>query len=155
MSHRCPICYKEFQSTEALTEHKAYKHPEQDNAPRKPKYWVWIVVGISILAFLWWSFGSILAGGQYDEFAQCIANSGAQFYGAFWCPHCSEQKELFGASAKHLPYIECSTPDGQGQLAVCSAAGINSYPTWIFTDGTRGAVMSLQELSQKTNCPLA
>jgi hypothetical protein len=38
---------------------------------------------------------------------------------------------------------------------VCSAAGINSYPTWIFTDGTRGAVMSLQELSQKTNCPLA
>lgn len=154
MSHRCSTCLKEFQTTEALTEHRAYKHPEHHNAPKKPKYWIWIVVAIGLVAFLWWSFGSLIAGGQYDDLAQCIADSGARFYGAFWCPHCSEQKEMFGTSARHLPYIECSTSDGKSQLPVCSSAGIDSYPTWVFSDGTRGSVMTLQQLAQKTNCPL-
>ena len=30
-------------------------------------------------------------------------------YGAYWCPHCAHQKELFGAEAWSLiPYVECS-----------------------------------------------
>ena len=29
-------------------------------------------------------------------------------YGAFWCSHCFEQKQAFGAEAAHeLPYVEC------------------------------------------------
>lgn len=90
-----------------------------------------------------------------DEFAQCISDSGAKFYGAFWCPHCNDQKKLFGSSVKNLPYIECSTPDGNSQLQECRDAEIQSYPTWEFADGTRqGGVISLQELSEITNCQL-
>src|SRR5665811_873658 len=37
--------------------------------------------------------------GQYDEFAQCIKDSGTVFYGAFWCSHCQAQKKMFGSSA--------------------------------------------------------
>lgn len=93
--------------------------------------------------------------GNYDEFAQCIADSGATFYGAFWCPHCLEQKELFGASQKNLPYVECSTPDRRGQLQVCIDAGIQSYPTWEFADGERQTgVVSLEMLAEKTSCEL-
>lgn len=97
--------------------------------------------------------------GKYDAFAQCIKDSGAQFYGAFWCPHCKAQKEMFGASAKYLPYVECSTPDGTGQNQQCTDIGITSYPTWILKDGTRlptegYAGVSLETLSQKTGCPL-
>ena len=40
--------------------------------------------------------------------AEYLTEEGALFYGASWCPHCQEQKRLFGASASRLPYIECS-----------------------------------------------
>lgn len=93
--------------------------------------------------------------GPYDDFAKCIDSKGAKFYGAFWCPHCKEQKELFRTSVKYLPYVECSTPDGQGQLPLCTDAGIKGYPTWIFADGSKSStVMTLQELADKTSCTL-
>ncbi len=117
---------------------------------------------------LYWILGIIIIGGvvalvvreakkpgQYDTLAQCINNSGAKFYGAFWCPHCQATKALFGKSARLLPYIECSTPDGKSQLPICKDANVEGYPTWTFTDGTRlSGEQSLQELADKTNCPL-
>ncbi len=91
--------------------------------------------------------------GKYDTFAQCIADSGATFYGAFWCPHCQAQKAMFGRSAKLLPYVECSEPDGTGQLATCVDEKIEGYPTWIFADGSReSGERTLEELAAKTSC---
>ncbi|OGY46094.1 MAG: hypothetical protein A3A24_03690 [Candidatus Buchananbacteria bacterium RIFCSPLOWO2_01_FULL_46_12] len=93
--------------------------------------------------------------GQYDSFAQCLKQSGAKMYGAYWCPHCQDQKEMFGPSWQYVDYIECAIPGGQGQTAVCSQAGIDGYPTWVFGDGSRVAgAMSLSDISQKSNCPL-
>jgi hypothetical protein len=93
--------------------------------------------------------------GQYDQLALCINESGAKFYNAFWCSHCQEQKKMFGSSAKYLPSIECSSPDGQKQLDVCSEAGIDAYPTWVFADGSRQAGgLSLETLAEKTNCSI-
>ncbi len=90
----------------------------------------------------------------YDAFAQCLTDAGAKFYGAFWCPHCAEQKKMFEGSTK-LPYIECSTPDGKGQVSQCTDLGIEGYPTWIFADGEKvGRTMQLNELSDKTSCSL-
>lgn len=90
----------------------------------------------------------------YDGFAQCLTDAGAKFYGAYWCPHCQNQKKAFQNSSK-LPYVECSTPNGQGQLQVCTDAGITGYPTWVFADGTRlDGERELQELAEKTNCEL-
>ncbi len=66
-----------------------------------------------------------------------LAQRGAKMYGAYWCPHCVEQKELFGASAKRLPYVECSSGGpGSPQTQTCRAAGIAQYPTWII-DGKK------------------
>jgi hypothetical protein len=93
--------------------------------------------------------------GKLDSFAACLGEKGATFYGAFWCPHCNEQKRLFGTSVKLLPYTECSTPDSKGMTAACQEAGIQSYPTWEFADGSRTTgVQSLSFLSEKTGCPL-
>jgi len=87
-----------------------------------------------------------------DDFAQCLADAGAKFYGAFWCPHCQEQKALFKKSEK-LPYVECSLPDGQGQTQECADEGITGYPTWKFADGTElGGVQQFAKLAEKTNC---
>lgn len=93
--------------------------------------------------------------GKYDEFATCIKDSGAIFYGAFWCPHCQAEKKLFGTSAKLLPYVECSTADGKAQTQICIDKKIESYPTWIFADGSQETgEVSLATLSEKTNCPI-
>ena len=93
--------------------------------------------------------------GNYDQFAQCLSEKGAKFYGAFWCPHCQEQKRLFGRSVSKLPYIECSMPDAKTQTQVCIDQKITGYPTWIFADGSRTEkVLELSELADKTSCEL-
>ncbi len=116
-----------------------------------------IVVWISIVVVV----GGLIAllvvqankPGKYDTVAQCINDSGAKFYGAFWCPHCQATKAMFGKSAKKLPYIECSQPSGKGQLPICDEAGITGYPTWRFADGSELAgERTIVELAAKTNC---
>ncbi len=93
--------------------------------------------------------------GQYDSLAECAKEKGAVFYGAFWCPHCRDQKKLFGNSAKLIPYQECSTADASGQLQVCIDKKIESYPTWEFADGSRiSGTISPEQLAEKTSCPL-
>ena len=95
-----------------------------------------IVVIVAVLViFIGGAVWASSRPGPYDEFATCIKDSGAEFFGAFWCPHCQAQKQEFGRSAKKLPYIECSTPDGKGQTDICKENTIESYPTWIFPDG--------------------
>lgn len=95
------------------------------------------------------------APGKLDGFAQCLKDKGAVFYGAFWCPHCQNEKAMFGKSARLLPYHECSTPDASGQLPDCTEKKIEGYPTWIFADGSRETgEVTLQKLAEKTDCAL-
>ena len=129
-------------------------HPEKKMVLRisKKKMLVAILIVIVFAAGLWYF---TMPTKDYTAFAQCISASGTKFYGAFWCPHCNDQKAMFGAAKGYLPYVECSTPDGQGQLDVCTNASVNGYPTWVFSDGTRLAgAQPLQTLADKTNCPL-
>lgn len=121
---------------------------------KKKSNWIWIVVVLVVVGGLV-SLLVVQANkpGKYDSVAQCINDSGAKFYGAFWCPHCHETKAMFGKSAKLLPYIECSQPSGNGQLPICDEAGIKGYPTWRFTDGSElNGERSMEELAAKTNC---
>jgi uncharacterized membrane protein/glutaredoxin len=80
-----------------------------------------------------------------------LARSGVKMYGAYWCPHCQQQKEIFGASADRLPYIECS-PGGQNspQAGECRTAQIQSYPTWIINGKRIEEVLSLKQLAEAT-----
>ncbi len=115
----------------------------------------WIITVLVIGGFVSLLVVQAKKPGKYDTFAQCLSDSGAKFYGAFWCPHCQAQKALFGKSAKLLPYIECSTPDGKSQLPICTEKEIKGYPTWILPDGSRiSGEQSFETLAEKTACPL-
>lgn len=115
----------------------------------------WIIGLIIIGGFVAFLLKEANKPGKYDNLAQCINDSGAKFYGAFWCPHCQATKAMFGKSAKLLPYVECSTPDGKGQLPVCTEKEVKGYPTWVFPDGSRlQGEQTLQALADKSNCPL-
>ena len=72
---------------------------------------------------------------QLQALAVHLTETGAKFYGAYWCPRCQEQKAVFKASAKRLPYVECSS-GGRGSPLTppCVANDIRSYPTWIIDD---------------------
>lgn len=112
-------------------------------------------IAIVIVGLLVWAGVASSGPGKLDAFAQCIKDQGTVFYGAFWCPHCQNEKALFGKSAQFLPYVECSNPDGQTQTEVCTQKNIQGYPTWEFRDGTRlSGEVSLSNLADKTGCKL-
>ncbi len=88
-----------------------------------------------------------------DEFAKCITDSGAKFYGAVWCPHCQNQKNEFGSSVEFIPYIECATEDRGRQAKECQDAEIESYPTWDFPDGKRVlGEIDFKTIAEHTGC---
>jgi hypothetical protein len=94
---------------------------------------------------------------QHDAFARCLTDRGVKMYGAYWCPHCQEQKEKFDASFEYAPYIECGVQgDAHAQSQACKEANVKHYPTWQFPPiGERvERVFTLQELSDRTGCPL-
>lgn len=123
--------------------------------PQNKKYLAWIIFAVVVLlgaSVLVWRYR---APGQYDGFAACLKEKNTVFFGAFWCPHCRTQKALFGKSAKRLPYVECATPNGQGQTTVCQEKKIEGYPTWEFADGSReSGELPLKRLAEKTGCVL-
>jgi hypothetical protein len=93
--------------------------------------------------------------GKYDDFAKCLTDSGVKMYGAYWCPHCLNQKKAFGNSWKYVDYIECSLPNAAGQTQECNKAGIEGYPTWEFSDSSRlEGEVSFEGLSVKSGCAL-
>lgn len=115
----------------------------------------WVVLAVLIVGGFGWNIYAKTLPGKYDGLAQCLKDKGAIFYGAFWCPHCQEQKKTFGNSAKLLPYVECSNPDGKTQTQVCIDKQVQSYPTWEFTDGSRlNGEQTPQALAEKTGCEL-
>ena len=99
---------------------------------------------------------SAVPSGTYDTFAQCLTDKGAKMYGAYWCPHCQDQKEQFGDSFGKVTYIECATPGNPNVMTKeCKDAGIEGYPTWVFSDGSRvSGQQTFETLSQKSGCPL-
>jgi uncharacterized membrane protein/glutaredoxin len=84
--------------------------------------------------------------------AEHLAKTDAKFYGASWCPHCTEQKHLFGSSEKRIPYIECSPGGPKGpQASSCKERNIQSYPTWIINGQRYTGIQALDELAKLTN----
>ncbi|KAK9676381.1 hypothetical protein RND81_11G073400 [Saponaria officinalis] len=84
--------------------------------------------------------------------AKHLHSIGAKMYGAFWCTHCQEQKEMFGReAAKLLDYVECF-PDGvkKGTLMIpaCSNIGIEGFPTWVINGEVLSGEKTIEELAK-------
>ena len=121
----------------------------------KKSHYILVLIAVLIIGGIYWGYSSSKAPGKYDDFAKCLTANNAEFYGAFWCPACAQQKKLFGNSMKHVKYIECSKPDRSGQTSICINEKITSYPTWKFSDGSKvSGVLGLDELAQRAGCTL-
>ncbi len=92
---------------------------------------------------------------RLDVFAKCLTAKKAKMYGLFWCPHCADQKELFGSAFQYVNYVECGIPGTHNETEECKNFGVKHFPTWEFSDHSRQEkVLQMQELSQKTGCPV-
>lgn len=86
---------------------------------------------------------------QQLALADHLRRQGVVFYGAWWCPACFKQKNLFGQQAgNQLPYVECEKTDEQRQR--CEQAKIEAYPTWVKGSERLEGVQSLQRLGEWT-----
>lgn len=122
---------------------------------------VWIALGI---AFIWVTGFWIMKtkttapianiSSSLEGFAQCLSSKNVKMYGADWCPHCQNQKKLFGEAFKYIDYTECADPsDPRVQAKACSDADITGYPTWKFADGQKiEGEATFEELSEKSGC---
>jgi uncharacterized membrane protein/glutaredoxin len=93
------------------------------------------------------------SGAAEIALAKHLKQTGAKMFGAYWCSHCQDQKELFGKeAAAEIPYIECA-PDGKNpQTEVCKAAGVQGFPTWqINGKNVESGTQSLQRLAELSN----
>lgn len=111
-----------------------------------------ITVIVIVIAVGWLVFGR---GGKkeahaLDGFARCLTKKGFTMYGAYWCPHCQNEKAAFGDSFRYVQYVECTKEPHR-----CVAAKISGYPTWITADGRRlEGEQGIEKLAEMSNCSL-
>ena len=86
---------------------------------------------------------------QSIALAEHLTQTGAVMYSAYWCPHCHEQKELFGKEATaRLKVVECA-PDGRNsQKALCDSKKIEGFPTWEINGKLDSGVKPLARLAE-------
>lgn len=94
------------------------------------------------------------------QFAIDLDAALVRFYGANWCPACTEQKDLFEDGGKDLPFIEVT--DGNRNLLpqfattqIFDDPANPAFPRWIFPNGERRTgVLTLQEISTLSGVPI-
>ena len=138
-----------------MSEERRKRRQSRDgDAPKNRKIWRYaIVLALFALALLG---GRYYRDHKYDSFAKCLGAHQAKMYGLYWCPHCAEQKQMFGAAFRYVPYQECALKEKPGEMAPqCKAAGVKLFPSWQFgSNAPTEGVFSLDELSDKTGCSL-
>jgi uncharacterized membrane protein len=85
--------------------------------------------------------------------AQHLTATNAKMYGAYWCPHCLEQKDEFGEAKKLIPYVECAPNPPKGVKAeteLCNQKGIKGFPTWEINGKMLSGKRTLNELANES-----
>ena len=89
------------------------------------------------------------SGAAQIALAKHLSQVGAKMYGAYWCPHCHDQKQLFGREAfKQINYIECDPAGQNAQPEVCKAQKVEGYPSWEINGQMLSGTQSLEDLAK-------
>ncbi len=149
----CPYCLVSFAMMTTIMILVLIRQPPNWSTSLKEA----AIIGVLIVAGLHLHYSGIFdaAAGPEDpqlrELAMHLTEAGVKFYGAYWCPRCQEQKAVFKASAKRLPYVECSS-GGRGSplTKACSTAKIRSYPTWMIGERRLTGLQTPRTLASAT-----
>jgi hypothetical protein len=126
---------------------------KEEPVPKSREKLIWGgIIAVLVIAYAaFWYYNNH----HYDAFAKCLASSQTKMYGLYWCPHCAEQKAMFGKSFRYVPYVECAIKGSHDLAPACKAAGVKLFPSWQFgSNPPIEGVFPMQELSDKTGCSL-
>ncbi|RME79900.1 MAG: hypothetical protein D6769_01080 [Methanobacteriota archaeon] len=118
---------------------------------KKDLMFVALLVIIGTLAYVI-AFGNPLnkaPSGKYSSFAQCLTDNGAVMYGTDWCPHCKNQKAMFGDAFANINYVNCDN-----DKKACEDAGVQGYPTWHIKGQVLVGTQPLDVLASTAGCEL-
>lgn len=86
---------------------------------------------------------------QAQSLALCLTQKGVIMYGTERCPHCQNQKKLFGTAFASIHYVDCDLFPAQ-----CEAANVQGYPTrvglWITSPGQQ----PLSDIADTFSCTM-
>lgn len=141
-----------------MSEQRRKRHQQREGSPqanprpqKKKLIWGGIALVLVVAYAVWWEY----ANHRYDGFAKCLSSKQAKMYGLYWCPHCAEQKAMFGKAFQYVTYVECGIKDSHELAPACSAAKVTLFPSWQFgANEPVPGVFPMQELSDKTGCSL-
>jgi len=110
---------------------------------------VLLTLGIIIFLIAKPTGKAIKGEGEFDDFAKCLTENGAIFYGTEWCGFCQRQKESFGASMQYINFVDCDQ-----NRNTCMSEGITGYPTWKINGQLYSGLQQLDRLSSLSGCEL-
>ncbi len=90
-------------------------------------------------------------GSSIAALADHLKKIGARMYGAYWCPYCTRQIEMFGAAFRDIDYVECDPRGKNPRPNLCQTAKIKGYPTWEINGKFYPGVQSFEELAEASN----
>lgn len=119
-------------------------------SPRKSAFWGGAVAISAVFIMGCGSSGSPSVDATLSpegQLAQHLTDTGAVMYGAYWCPHCSDQKAMFGDAVEKITYVECAEGGENAQPQLCQERGIQGFPTWEINGELHPGSRSLDELA--------
>jgi hypothetical protein len=127
--------------------HIAQQRDQFRKRQRNKRIFNYTIIGIIVIALAYGLYVGLKSEpGQHDELAQCLTAKGAVMYGTDWCPHCQDQKRMFGESFRYVTYVNC---DRNQALPECQ----EGYPNWVFPQGpSMPGVQPLATLKERTEC---
>ena len=139
-----------------MSEERRKRQQERDGALAGGKTKnILIYGGIVVLLAAAYFAGWYHKNHKYDAFAQCLSTKQVKMYGLYWCPHCLEQKAMFGQAFHYVPYVECAIKGSSELAPECKVAGAKLFPSWQFgMDPPKEGILSMEALSDKTGCSL-
>ncbi len=85
---------------------------------------------------------------QKIKFAKFLSDNNVKMFSAYWCPHCHDQKQLFGKKAvKNLTVIECAQDGKNNQYKLCREKQIEGFPSWEINGEIYSGVQDLNDLA--------
>jgi uncharacterized membrane protein/glutaredoxin len=86
--------------------------------------------------------------------AEHLTESGAVMYSAYWCPHCLDQKRLFGREATELlTVVECAADGRNSQKELCDSKNIEGFPSWEIQGRLEAGAKPLERLAELSGFP--
>ena len=138
-----------------MSEERRKKREERNPTQEAPSKTALVWGGIILIIALAYAGAWYYKNHRYDNFAKCLASKQTKMYGLYWCPHCAEQKAMFGKSFQYVPYVECAIKGSRELTSECKAANVKLFPSWQFGDNPpKEGVFPMEELSDKTGCAL-